>query len=511
MKNIKHYIILFVVFFAINSCEKWLEVNEDPNNPSVVPTALALPAAQASVMAATGGDIAALGGLWSQHWTQNNVSSQYKNIDGYALNANDFDRFWSEMYGGGLYDLESIKKQALASGNNHLALQCIALQSFGFQLLADFFDKIPLVQAFQLEKFPQPIYNEGPEVYSELLKRLDEALALDFSKSISTAALKTDLIFGASSDGKEQLDKWKKFTNTLKLKMYLRQTNSPNKAIAIASIKKMLSDSTKFLNTHASITKFIDETTKSNPLFENSVRQLNTPYNLTMSNTLYSYLLANNDLSRIDAYFIKGKSNPKVYYGLIQGDYEAPTQEIPEGFVSTINLKATDPFYFFSLDQVNFMLAEAYLIAGDAVKAKEYYNNGVKDGYAKFGILFDSQKIETGGVYAFPTNGNFEDQLKAIITQKWVAAFKQGYESFFDQARTGYPANSPLKKSPKTYLDGSWLPEANYVPGEWTQSLNASTKPGEFPKRILYSSVSKDNNVNVPKGEKITDKVWWMK
>ncbi len=507
MKNIKNILYTFFALFLLNSCEKWLDVNTNPNDPATANPENVLPAAQTSIFAIIGGDIAVLGGLWSQHWTQSNVASQYKSIDGYALNPNEFDFVWNEMYAGGLNDFETLKKQGLASGNHNLALQSVAVQSFGFQILADFFDKIPLSQAFQFEKYKSPVYDDGPKVYAELIKRLDAALALDFNNLESKKQIKSDLVFG-DLKGTEQIEQWKKFANTLKLKLYLRQTSSENKSIAISEIKKMLNAGTQFLTKSASVTKFIDEANRSNPLFENSVRQLNVATNLRMSNTLYSYLQKNDDSLRLGAYFIKGNAG---HFGLIQGDFEAPTTKIPGAKPSTVNLSATDPFYFFSMDQVNFMLAEAYLLTGNNAKSQEFYEKGVKAGYEKFGIPFNTAYITQGAQYAYPTQGSEEDKLKAIITQKWVTGFKQGYETFFDQSKTGYPAYSTVKVSAATYKDGVWTDAANYIPGEWTFSVNGSTLFGEFPKRVLYTSVSKDVNVNTPKGEKVTEKVWWMK
>lgn len=493
MKGIIKNSVLLLAALSLGSCNDWLDVNEDPNNPTNVAPEFVLPAAQASVLGIVGGDFAIIGGLWSQHWTQSNASNQYRGIDSYDLQPSDYSIAWTEMYAGGLNDFEDVKNKAAVIGNNNMMLQAVAVQTYGFQMLADWFDKIPLTEALQVETIKAPKYDDGPAVYAELLKRLDAALALDFNNGKSTAVA-SDLVYGGLSAA-NQIDQWKRFVNTLKLKMYLRQTASPNATQAVAAIKAMLDANTPFLEDHAAVTKFVDEPNRSNPLYENNVRQLNTGTNLRLSRTLQTYLQANNDDARLAAYFTPGTTGQA---GLEQGDF---LSGVAANTPSVAKMAATDPFYFFSIDEVYFMLSESYLRIGNDAKAKEFYDKAVAAAYAKFNIAFDAKKIAKGGVYEYPSTGNMEAKLKAIIYQKWVAMFRQGYESFWDQARTGYPEKSPVAST-----------AANYVPGQWTVAKKSVLdNKTDLPKRVPYASSSRDSNVNTPAAVPLTAKIWWMK
>lgn len=493
MKSFLKYSALITVVLFLGSCEDWLDVNDDPNNPTGVAPNFVLPAAQASIAGVVGGDFSIIGGLWSQHWTQAHVSSQYKTRDAYDLIAADYNVAWTELYAGGLNDFEDVKVKAAEIENNNMVLQAVVGQTYGYQMLADWFDKIPLSEALQVSTIQSPVYDNGPAIYTELIKRLNDALALNFNNGLSTQ-ISSDLVFG-DLDAATQIDQWKRFANTLKLKLYLRQTESSNAAQAISAIETMLDAGTAFLTTDAGITQFVDEPNRSNPLYENNIRQLNVATNLRLSKTLQSYLEANSDLGRLDAYFTAGSAGTQ--FGLAQGDFNANTTTVPPNVPSVAIIKPLDAFYFFSLDEVYFMLAEAYLRTGDVISAKSYYDLGVEEAYAKFSVPFPAAKIGLGGVYEFPLVGTTDQQLEAIMMQKWVAMFKQGYESFWDQARTGYPRNSPVP-----------VTSGAYVPGQWTMSVNAVTTA--FPKRILYTSASSDVNPNTPDA-KVTDKVWWMK
>jgi hypothetical protein len=232
-------------------------------------------------------------------------------------------------------------------------------------------------------------------------------------------------------------------------------------------------------------------------LYESSVRQLNVGTNLRLSRTLLSYLESKNDLDRLNALFTPGSTG---HFGLMQGDFNALTSVIPTTRVSSVKMSPTDPFYFFSTDEVNFMLAEAALRVNAAESVvKGFYDKAVADNFKKLGLTVNPTALATGGALAFPVGGTNEQKLSTILMQKWVAMVKQGYESYFDQARTGIPKVSAVRSD-----------NAAYVPGEWTYAINAVTT-NSLPKRLPYPAASADVNTNTPTRVPITTKVWWMK
>jgi hypothetical protein len=488
MKNtVKYFIVLGLLIFS--SCSDWLDVNTDPNNPTQVDMSLILPNAQMQVASAMAGDYALLGGLWSQHWTQSHIASQYKDIDSYDITDKDFEISWQEMWSDALVDLEEIKRQATASGNWNAYLMAVSVQSYGFQLLADLYDKIPYKGALQGGQNLKPVWDDGEVVYDGLITALNDALSKDFDAP-TNAALETDLVFG-SANKSAQINNWIQFANTLKLKIYLRQTKSARSAQALQGIKDLLAEN-NFLSTDAKIDIFIDETNRSNPLYETNVRQLNVGSNLRASYTLMSYLQANGD-PRIDAYYTPGNGG---HFALAQGDFNELTSVTPGAKTSIAKLSPTTPVYFFSLDEIHFMLAEANLRAGTGSDESHYYA-AVNAAFAKFGLTAPQSLLD--GAYKYPSGGTFEQKLEAIIVQKWVASVNQGHESFFDQNRTGYPRISPVPAA-----------SASYIPGQWTYSIEGVTS-GLFPKRLIYPDVSRRVNPNTPPFTPVTVPVWWAK
>jgi hypothetical protein len=85
-KNIKKFVFAALVgSVAFTSCNKYLDVNENPNNPEKVEPNLLLPTVEASVSQIVGNQLQVYGGLWAQYWTQAPSSSQYQTIDQYNI------------------------------------------------------------------------------------------------------------------------------------------------------------------------------------------------------------------------------------------------------------------------------------------------------------------------------------------------------------------------------------------------------------------------------------------
>lgn len=489
MKIIIKYIILAMMIFSISSCGKdWLDVNEDPNNPSDATAELVYPAGVMSAAAHVGGYYNLLGGIWSQYWTQNNASSQYREIDSYNLTASDFDANFQEMYAGALNDFQYVKDLAEKNENWSYYLMATVMEAYVYQVLVDFYDKVPYSEAFMGDEGVfEPKYDDGEVIYASLIANIDEALSKDLSLITVQDPADKDFIFAGD------MDQWVRFANTLKLKLYMRQVNK-NEALASAGISEMYNNNAEFLSTDASVTQFVDEANRSNPLFESDQRQLNTQENLRASTTFMSFLDANSD-ARLSYLFYEAEAGG--YGSLQQGSFNIPSTEIDPASTSRALITPTEPVYFISTAESYFLQAEAVLRGYGTGDVKSLYDMGVNAAFAKYG-LSGASYIMTGGVYEFPSSGSFDDKLEAIIVQKWASmAGSQGAEAFFERNRTGYPKESSVDTD-----------NINYVPGEFTYSIAGVTN-GNFPKRLIFPNSEQSRNSNCPAPVAITEPVWW--
>jgi hypothetical protein len=491
MKNIIISFFGLFLLMSVISCDDFLDINTDPNNPSVVPATLTLPTAQMKLATVLNGDYAVVGGIWAQHWTQSHVASQYRDEDRYALTNLDYQVPWRELYAGALVDLKKIEAEALSTENWNLYLQAVSLTAYTYQILVDWYDAVPYTEALGGENgVTSPVYTPGNEIYADLLTRIDNALSKDLSGP-GVTHIPSDLVFG-SLDEEDQVNAWVQFANTLKLKMWLRQTYVNNSG-AQAAISTLLANG-NFLTMDAKIDVFVDLPDQSNPLYESNVRQLNVATNLRGSRTLISWLQENGD-PRLDAYFLPGTSG---HYGLWQGWFEAPTTVVSEQQPDVAILDPTRPVYLFSADEVLFMLAEAHARYGDQALAKQYYDEAVTSACTRVGVDCASF-VAPGGLYEYP-NGTLAENIEAIIMQKWASLVDRGYEAFWDQNRTCVPAVSAFPAF-----------DDNVIPGTLTYSVGGTTSNGQFPKRLIFPESERNTNTNIPTEVPITVPVWWAK
>lgn len=505
MKKYKYYLPLLLTMVFLISCEQSLdELNIDPSNPSQaqVSPALALPAGTVSVASVVGGRFAVVGGIWSQYYTQNNASNQYKDIDAFYYTPPDFATDWQEMYAGGLNDLQFVKREAARTKDWNFYLIATAIQVYGFHVFTDIFGDIPFSQALRGDEgINEPVYESSQAIYDSLIARLDVALSKDFTAATNTNVGDADFVFGGN------INKWRQFINTLKLKIYLRYA-VVNSSKAQAGIQELFNSGAEFLSEDAALDVFEDAASKSNPFYEQDKRQLNTAQNLKASKTLFSILDLYDD-PRL--YHVYDTAIAGGYKSMDQGDFNATSTALPPLTISTALVDPEAPIYLISEEESYFLQAEAAERGWGAGNAKELYEMGVMASFNKLSLGADllekigqedldvSERAQEliAGDYSYETfNGG---GLEAILTQKWMAlaGTYQGIEAFFDRLRTGIPEESPVYHADPAYEAGMVV-----YPKE-------GTTQGQFARRLFLPDTETARNPNAPNQADLWDPMWW--
>ncbi|NJK96203.1 MAG: SusD/RagB family nutrient-binding outer membrane lipoprotein [Bacteroidales bacterium] len=435
-----------------------------------------LPSAIAGSAYVIGGYYQHLGGVWSQHYTQSTAASQWVNLEEYSLTEGDFDNQFSSLYSDALEDYEYIRVETQKEGDWSYYMIATLMQAYTFQVLADLYGDIPFSEALRGVNVLTPKWETGQAVYDSLLMRIDDAVSKDFSLSSVSKVGYSDIIFGGVPDKEadldDQLNDWFKFANTLKLKIYMRYVNvDPEKYRS--QIVALLAEN-NFLTKDAKMIAFKNEEDNRNPFYETFIDRLSG--NVAASATLLDTLRKSQD-PRLDALF----NTPELGGGHVaipQGFYkEAQTQYASYKNLSLPNFNPTAPVYFFTLPEVNFLIAEAQLRYGTEAMAIQYYQMGIDESFKLLGLTPDPTLYQAGGVYEYKG-------LESIITQKWIAAANtNAIESFFDYNRTGYP----------DFFDVSPV----------------STIGEQRPQRLLYPDSERKSNPNTPPLKRIYEKVWW--
>lgn len=466
-------------------CKKALDINESPNTPAAEQGTprLVFPAATMATAAAVGGQLAILGAVWGEYVTQSSIASQYRQMDAYNLDGSQLNGAYTLLFANGLKNYQFVIDRAEAERDWNFYLMGTVMKAYSAQVLVDLYDQIPYFEALQGANNLTPKFDDGYTIYKDLLESIDTALAKDFSATSNTLPGTTDLVFGGN------IDRWQRFANTLKLKMYLRMVNA-KPAEAEAGIRDLFDNNAAFLITDAGVGGFTNVTSRSNPMYEQNIRQLNVATNLRASYTFASWLIENNDPRAV---YIFNNAAPRSIH---QGDY---TNNDPALTQSAVLLqRATDPVIFISHAESLFLQAEARERYYGGAGAKALYDAAVTQSFASMGA--GSAAAFLAGNYAYPTGGSLEEKIEAIIVQKW-ASFPYGVhflEGFFEKQRTGYPRTSPVYST-----------DPAYVPGQWVISKNTVLGPGLLPRRLVWPDVETIRNPNAPAIVPITTKVWW--
>ena len=483
--------IFLIAGMLFNSCEEnWLDINQDPNNPSDAPAELIFPSGVAQLASVVGGRYCLVGGIYSQWWTQANSANQYKRFSAFNISPTDLENEFEDIYAGALKDFQVVRNKAKQNDNWSYYLMSTVMEAYTYQILVDIYDKVPFTEALKGAENPNPVYDDGQLIYDSLIARIDRALAKPLYASSSVNPKEKDLVFGGD------LAKWVQFANTLKLKIYLRQRYA-RPEVAENGIDALYANGANFLTVSATMDVFEDAANKSNPFYEMDKRQLNTPNNLRASKTLYDFLDANTDPRRLELY---EEAENGGYMPMKQGNHNAPSTgpgSVDPKDISVIHLEATDPVYFISAAETYFMKAEVALEYGHG-DAKTNYDHGVNAAFAQFGID-GSSFVAAGGPYEFPSGGSAEDKLEAIMTQKWAGFARfQGIEAWIEWKRTGYPE-----------VNAGGYEAANYELGQFVSPVSNNLGENKFPLRMLFPQSERSNNTNTPDQVSIDQPVWW--
>ena len=350
------------------------------------------------------------------------------------------------------------------------------------------------------------IYDTQEEVYKNILSGLKKHQAnLNLAPDKGTNKLKsTDNIYGGD------VLKWKKFANSLRLRLAMRIVNiNPKlaKQEAEAAISEGLletNDDTYAVhyyngsggheNDYALVGFIYGDVVLSKDL-ENMYRnQSDMGLDPRCTKCWFKNLTSHSNV-------LNSNENPiGDYVGKESGSPDTHHHDDRYSYLKSKKLIMDDNFWFdynrqfecLNYAEVKFLLAEASLRGWNTSKSvKDYYEDGIK-------ASMDYYKVPTGMINYYikmlknnPFSGsNKELILEQIINQKWLANFPNGCEGWADFRRTDYPKLSNLV-----------LNKSNDVP------------QGKFIKRIMYPVSEHDLNKEHVYYKLINDKqglkVWW--
>lgn len=463
------YTVLFVFCLAhITGCKKFIDVNNDPNNPLKVQESLILSPVElnlATVLAGGGGG-AGLGVVLVNHYMQNVALNQpVPNNGNYLLYNSDLDDPWKNVYVTSLNNLKSMNDMATTNGNYNYSGIAKILTAFTLGIATDFWGDIPYSRGFASISNLKPAYDSQESIYKTIQQLLDDAIA-EINKNALIKPGSDDYFY------KGNMDQWKRLAYTLKARYYMHLTKAPGYTaqaqadLVLAALQngmKANSDDVKLA--------YSGSAGEQNPWYVNFL-PVST---LVLSSACVDTLVMRNDPrlpKLIDTATETGKYNGRPIGSVnISGSLDVYSLGGPAAG------EANSPVYVFNYSEALFLKAEATLIKSGYAAAEPVYQQAIKSHMSKLGI--DTADVNT--YLAARGKLTAANALQRIMEEKKIANFLS-IENFNDWRRTGFPV---LTKVP-----------------------NASS---EIPRRLLYPQVEILSNPQGVQTARLTDRVWWDK
>jgi hypothetical protein len=203
------------------------EINANPDDvtdASVTPSVL-LPGAQQATATLIVNEWWFIG-WWMGHGARSGSYQSFNEEETYKF-TNDFHvGIWNALYANANNYEIMINKAAESGAGTYEAIGRI-MKSHCFQMLTDVYGNIPYSDAFKGTAAATPKYDKAIDVYKGIFADLDAAIAL-LNNAQATEAAKNpdiataDLVYGGSAT------LWKKFANTLRLRMLVHLYNGVN-------------------------------------------------------------------------------------------------------------------------------------------------------------------------------------------------------------------------------------------------------------------------------------------
>ena len=432
-------------------------------------------------------------GSWIQHWAGGPVVPVSRYFEGPE------NLIWSQHYTL-LRNIVQIKqelsgKEDNAEGRSKLAIAEL-YEAYLYQRLTDLFGDIPYSEITKSTKEINrtPKFDKQEDIYPALIQKVDAAIARLTSGDLSYGS--SDFFYKGS------IDKWKKFGNSLKLKLGIRLRYA-NPSLAQKTVTEAMTSTVGLFSSNsdnAAVPTYNDaQAENQNPI----LRQMTTGSAdlCYLANTLVDKLKEYNDPRLLLLAEPVNVNGTATYQGIGVSLTDNQLSQLIRASYSTAKKStwfslsfAPIPSYAFTYSDICFYKAEAALLGWGATSAnaQTFFTEGVKAALAL--PPYNMAAIPTSYEPILSLNSLTDEQkMEKIATQKWIHLFGRDMEAFAEWRRTGYPRLTP--------------------------GPNPGSTNGQIPRRAIYSSEEAELNASnlkeaaarMTNGDSFLSKVWWDK
>ncbi|PPL04654.1 SusD/RagB family nutrient-binding outer membrane lipoprotein [Parapedobacter indicus] len=493
----KKFIIPFLaILLGTTSCEKYLDINQDPNAPSEenVTPELIFPTAEMNLASSYGNFLRIIGGYYSQHYSHDFGTSNYLDYSKFMMSATRSSGTYSQLNSRVLKNLETIREKTTESEDWGTYLAATTLRAFVYQALVDAYGEVPYSEALDIGN-TSPKFDEGSVIYAGILAELNDAL----SKVTESSPVVENFLF-SSNDASE----WIPFANALKFRILMR----------MSKVQDVKADLDQLVAANNFPTEDIawdgiweDVTGKANPFYQEEFAsyfgstQINVIGNIALIGTL-----SDTEDGRLGAFFEKNANGN--YSGGVSGTNFSTSTTYRSGYFSRPVASYDMPVYLITVAETEFFLAEYHARYGSSAEAEAHYKAAIDASFATAGVEGAEE------VYTIHYPWDQDNYEKVIGIQKWIAlSGVNNFEAWCELRRLKYPAFGSVTGE-EIYDEGNddfqptlYVPTTLYTPILFNTQLGA----GKVLQRLRYAESSTSRNSNAPETKPDSEPVFWAK
>lgn len=401
-------------------------------------------------------------------------------IHRYELTENTGSSTWNAYYRWLKNIKEMYDASVKAEDPNYQAI-AMTLNAWVTSNLTDCFGDVPYSEALRGdEQIFYPKFDKQEDIYPQLLNDLDSANKLFVTNK--AMAYGTEILFS------NNVTKWKKFCNSLHLRLLLRLSNKTNLDV-YTQMRNIISNPTQYPIFTSNAEAAVLNLTGVTPLVSPWGRPVDFPTFRAAGKFFLDSLNNLNDPRRAK-FASQARSNatgtPTIGYKGIPSGYTGSESQFNYTPSNLLQALVTAPMIVPILPyaEVEFMKAELEWKSGNFTAAKTAYEKGVKAAIEQWGITMPTD-------YFTNPAAAYDGSLERIMLQKYYALFFVDFQQWSEYRRTGLPV----------------LPV-----GPGMQNNGVMPSRFEYPISVRISNPDKYKEASERMGgDNINSKVWWDK
>jgi hypothetical protein len=491
-----------MVVVMLAGCDRFLDVNKNPNFPETTAPSSYLPS-----IIANGSQQMQFSQLFGGSYI-----TQYIAARNPGTTQGDRDRFiwaflpspFNDTYFRACSNIPPMIANAEKEGSPHFVGAGKTLMVLFLLHLTDLMGDIPYSQAFRGAENFTPTYDSQEQLYTTFQRLCDEAI-VEFNRPQGLRALSDrsgDIFFQGD------VRKWKRLAFMLKARManHLLKKSSYNPRTVLTFIDSAVAGngaSEVMNNGNDAILQWTTQT-------PGTTSNLWAPQRVNMNNVTFGRffinLLNGTSLGAIDPRM--SIIAPGNRGGAIAGSGEATaTQSLPSDFYGTYRGTTLDTLAWYAREdgisliatnsEVRFIEAEAAFRAGDMPRAYTAYRAGIVAHMTRLGVPAAAQTTYLASAAVVRDAGSL--RLRDIMLQKYIALFLNA-ETWVDMRRLDYSTDIYPNFQPPTVVPTDLMGQfpRRFLPGSIELLYNPDNAYKEFGGRVSAAQV-------------MLTPVWWDK